>query len=80
MIPVDKIVILKHRETKWRTLSSGKISEVISYFVSVQSSSVALEGSCQSMVYRSVAQLINKIHAFMLVFVIYCSYHKACTS
>jgi len=48
MIPVDKIVILKHSETKWRTRSTEKISEVI------QSNSVALEGSYQYMVYRSV--------------------------
>jgi len=39
---------------KLRTRSTDKISEVISHFVSVQSNSEALEGSCQSMVYRSV--------------------------
>ena len=38
------------------TRSTDKISEVISHFASVQinSDSEALEGSCQSMVYRSV--------------------------
>jgi len=36
------------------TRSTDKISEVISHFASVQSNSEALEGSCQSMVYRSV--------------------------
>jgi len=51
---VDKIDILKHSETKWRTRSNDKISEVISHFASVQSNSVDSEGSCQSMVYRSV--------------------------
>jgi len=51
---VDRIVILKHSEIKWWTRSNDKISEVISLFASLQSNSVALEGSCQSMVYRSV--------------------------
>ena len=51
---MDKIVILKHSEIKWRTRTNDKISEVISNFTSVQSNSVDLEGSCQSMVYRSV--------------------------
>ena len=38
----------------WQTHSNDKISEVISLFASVQSNSVALEGSCQYMVYRSM--------------------------
>ena len=38
-----------------RTLSTDKILKVLSHFASVQSNSIALEGSCQSMVYRSVA-------------------------
>ena len=41
-------------QTKWRMHSNDKISEIISHFSSVQSNSVAIEGSCQSMVYRSV--------------------------
>jgi len=45
-------------ETKWRTRSIGTISEVILLFASVQGNSVALEGSCQSMVNRSVLVLI----------------------
>ena len=45
---------LKHSETKWRTSSNDKISEIISHFASIQSNSIATEGSCQSMVYRSV--------------------------
>ena len=45
---------IKHSETKWWTRSTDKISEVISQFESIQSNSVTLEGSCQSMVYRSV--------------------------
>jgi len=36
---VDKIVILKQSETKWRTRSTDKISKVISRFASVQSCS-----------------------------------------
>jgi len=51
---VDKIVILKHSETKWRTRSIDKISEVISLFAWVQSNSVDIEDSCQSKLYRSV--------------------------
>jgi len=47
---VDNIVILKHFETKWRTRSNDMISEVISLFATIQSNSIALEGSCQSMV------------------------------
>ena len=58
---VDKNIILKHSEIKWRMHSTDKISEVISHLVSVQSKSVALEGSCQYMVYRSV-NLFNDIH------------------
>ena len=45
-------------ETKWRTRSNGTILEVILLFASVQGNSVALEGSCQSMVNRSVLVLI----------------------
>ena len=39
----QKIVILKHSETKWQTRSNDKISEVISRNTSIQSNSVALE-------------------------------------
>ena len=46
---------------QWRTSSNDKISEVISRFASVQSNSVALEGSCQSMVYRSVLLITTLI-------------------
>ena len=59
---MDKIDILKHSETKWRTRSNDKISEVISHFASVQSNSVALEGSCQSMVYRSMRCLVPAVY------------------
>jgi len=38
--------------------SNQEFSKVISYFASVQSNSTALEGSCQSMVYRSVVILL----------------------
>jgi len=51
---VDKGVILKHNETKGRTGSADKISKVILHFASVQSNSVALESSCQSMVHGEV--------------------------
>ena len=78
-IPVDKIVILKYSETKWRTHSNDKISEVISLFVSVRSISVALEGSCQSMGYRSVGEVIiveNYHHGFsFLNLSSYCKKH-----
>ena len=50
-------VFVDNKYEKWWTRSTDKISEVISHFTSVQSYSVALElveGSCQSMVYRSV--------------------------
>ena len=43
-----------HKYEKWRTRSTDKISEVILHFASVQSNSVGLEGSFQSMVNRSV--------------------------
>ena len=39
-----------HTRGNKRTRSNDKISEVISHFASVQSNSIALEGSCQSMV------------------------------
>ena len=42
------------RGNKW-THSNDRISEVISHFVRVQSNCVDLEGTCQSMVYRSLA-------------------------
>ena len=43
-------VFVHNDETNWPTRLNDKILEVISHFVSVQSNSVALEGSCQSMV------------------------------
>ena len=52
-------VFVDNKYEKWRTRSTDKISEVISHFASVQSNSVALEGSCQSVVYRSVLVLIR---------------------
>jgi len=62
----DKIVILKHSETKWQTRSNDKISEVISRNTSIQSNSVALEGSCHFMVYMSVVRSnIVSIHLFL---------------
>jgi len=44
---VDKIIVLKHSETKWRIHSNDKTSEVILHFGSAQSNSVDLEG-CES--------------------------------
>ena len=52
-------VFVDNKYEKWRTRSTDKISEVISHFASVQSNSVAQEGSCQSVVYRSVLVLIR---------------------
>jgi len=43
MIPVDKMII-------FMTRSNDNISEAISLYVCFQGKSVALEGSCQSMV------------------------------
>ena len=51
---MDKGVISKHNETKGRTGSADKILKVILHFASVQSNSVALESSCQSMVHGEV--------------------------
>ena len=50
------------------TRSTDKISEVISHFASVQSNSEALEGSCQSMVYKSV---LETTHAKLVRYVAY---------
>ena len=44
-----------------RTRSNDNISEVISHFANVQSDSVALEGSCQPVVYRSVSVFVKII-------------------
>jgi len=41
-----------------QTRSNDKISEVILHFASVQSNSIALEGSFQSMVYRSMILIL----------------------
>jgi len=49
---------------KWRT---DNISEVISHFASLKSNSVALESSCQSLVYRSVIRLIYKERNSVLI-------------
>jgi len=74
---------MKHSETKWWTRSTDKIWEVISHFASVQSNSVALEGSCQSKVYRSVV-LCKKIccrlyfNQFLLSSRQFCSVHLSC--
>ena len=46
---------------------NDKISEVISHFAGVQSNSVDLEGSCQSMVYRSVMDKKNIITILFLM-------------
>ena len=44
---------------------TDKISEVISHFANVKSNSVAVEGSCQSMVYRSV--MLLSLESFSIV-------------
>jgi len=42
--------------------SNDKISKVVSRFASIQSNSVDLEGSCQSVVYRSKLWHIKNYH------------------
>ena len=47
----------------------NKISNVISRVTSVQSYSVALEGSCQSIAYRSVVlYIIDRLNSFSFIF------------
>ena len=54
------VVWTVNRYEKWWTHSTVKISEVVSHFAIVQSNSVALEGSCHSMIYyRSVIQILS---------------------
>ena len=48
-------------ETKWRMHTNDAISEANSLYALLQSKSVAIEGSFQSMVYRSVVKCIKKI-------------------
>jgi len=50
----ETLLFLLIMDNKWRTRSTDKILEVILHFASLQGNSIALEGSCQSMVYRSV--------------------------
>ena len=48
-------------ETKWRMHTNDAISEANSLHALLQCKSVAIEGSFQSMVYRSVVKCIKKI-------------------
>ena len=59
-IPVDKIDILKHSETKWRTRSTDKISEVISHFASVHS--ILVKSHCFA-VSLTVLAMTSRSHA-----------------
>ena len=44
---------------------TDKISKLISHFANVKSNSVAVKGSCQSMVYRSV--MLLSLESFSIV-------------